>query len=43
MPQEIANMAVFFVSDMGKAIVGDIVYMTGGSGFVTFDDVKYNF
>lgn len=43
MPQEIANMAVFLVSDMGKAIVGDIVYMTGGTGVVTFDDVKYNF
>lgn len=43
MPQEIANMAVFGVSDMGKAIAGDIVYMTGGAGVVTFDDVKYNF
>lgn len=43
MPQEIANMAVFLVSDMGKAIVGDIVYMTGGAGVVTFDDIKYNF
>ena len=42
MPQEIANMAVFF-SDMGKAIAGDIVYMTGEAGVVTFDDVKYNF
>ena len=43
LPEEIANMAVFLVSDMGRSIVGDIVYMTGGSGLVTFDDVTYNF
>ena len=43
LPEEIANMAVFLVSDMGRSIVGDIIYMTGGSGLVTFDDVDYNF
>ena len=43
MPEEIANMAVFFVSEMGRSIIGDIVYMTGGSGLVTLDDVKYSF
>lgn len=43
MPEEIANMAVFLVSEMGRSIIGDIVYMTGGSGVVTFDDVKYSF
>ncbi|WP_459189572.1 SDR family NAD(P)-dependent oxidoreductase [Parabacteroides sp. APC149_11_2_Y6] len=43
MPEEIANMAVFLVSDMGRSIIGDIVYMTGGSGLVTLDDVKYSF
>ena len=43
MPQEIANMAVFLVSNMGKSIIGDMVFMTGGSGIVTYDDVKYNF
>lgn len=43
LPEEIANMAVFLVSDMGRTIVGDIVCMTGGSGLVTFDDVDYNF
>lgn len=43
LPEEIANMAVFLVSDMGRSIVGDIVYMTGGSGVVTFDDVAYRF
>lgn len=43
LPEEIANMAVFLVSDMGRTIVGDIVCMTGGSGLITFDDVDYNF
>ncbi len=43
MPQEIANMAVFLVSEMGRSIVGDIVYMTGGSGNVTNEDLPYEF
>lgn len=43
LPGEIANMAVFLVSVMGKSIIGDMVFMTGGSGVVTFDDVQYNF
>lgn len=43
LPEEIANMAVFLVCDMGRSVVGDIVYMTGGSGLVTFDDVSYRF
>ena len=41
LPEEIANLAVFMVSDMGKAIVGDIVYMTGGAGTITVDDISY--
>lgn len=43
MPEEIANMALFLVSDMGKMVVGDIVYMTGGAGLLTFDDISYSF
>lgn len=43
MPEEIANMAVFLVSEMGRSIIGDIVYMTGGAGVVTYEDMKYNF
>lgn len=31
-PEEIANLAVFMVSDMGDLIVGDTFYITGGSG-----------
>ena len=42
MPEEIANMATVLVSDMGRMIVGDIVYMTGGAGVITFDDIEYN-
>lgn len=41
--EEIANMAVILVSNMGKMIVGDIIYMTGGAGVITFDDINYKF
>ena len=40
-PEEIANGALFLVSDMGKMIIGDIIYMTGGAGIVTVDDIGY--
>jgi len=43
MPEEIANMAVILVSDMGRSIMGDIIYMTGGAGNLTYDDVPYTF
>lgn len=43
MPEEIANMAVFLVSEMGRPIIGDIVYMTGGAGVVTYEDMTYRF
>lgn len=42
-PEEIANFSVVLTSEMGRMIVGDIVYMTGGSGITTFDDVSYDF
>ena len=41
LPEEIANMAVFLTSNLGKSIVGDIVYMTGGAGTITVDDISY--
>lgn len=40
-PVEIANLAVFLISDMGRMIVGDTVKITGGCGNLTFDDVGY--
>ena len=43
LPEEVANGAVFLVSDMGKMIIGDIMYMTGGAGTITVDDIEYNY
>lgn len=40
-PEEVGNMATVLVSDLGKMIIGDTIYMTGGSGVITFDDMKY--
>lgn len=42
-PEEISNMAVILVSDMSRSIMGDLIYMTGGAGNLTFDDVKYGY
>jgi 3-oxoacyl-[acyl-carrier protein] reductase len=36
--EEIANLALFMVSDFGNGIVGDTVFMTGGSGTVCIDE-----
>lgn len=41
--EEIANMAVILTSSLGRLIVGDIVYMTGGAGVITVDDVSCSF
>ncbi len=35
MPEEIANLAAFLVSDAGNMIVGDTAYCSGGSGIIT--------
>lgn len=43
LPEEIANMVVVLCSGMGRMIVGDIVYMTGGAGLITVDDIPYDF
>ena len=43
MPEEIANMAVVLCSDLSCAVVGDLVYMTGGAGLVTLEGDNYNF
>ena len=42
-PEEIANMAVILTSEMGRCIVGDMVFMTGGAGLITFEDLSYDF
>lgn len=41
LPEEIANMAVMLVCDMGRTIVGDVIYMTGGAGLLTNEDMNY--
>lgn len=35
MPEEIAPLAVFLCSDLGNMIIGDTVYITGGSGTIS--------
>lgn len=39
--EEIGNIATILVSDMGRMIIGDTVYITGGAGVITVDDVDY--
>ena len=43
LPEEIASMAVVLVSNMSRLVIGDIVYMTGGAGLITNDDIDYTF
>lgn len=43
LPEEIANMAVVLVSGMCRMVVGDILYMTGGSGVIYHEDLCYHF
>ncbi len=40
--EEVANMATVLVSDISRMVVGDIVYITGGCGNLTFDDMGYS-
>jgi NAD(P)-dependent dehydrogenase (short-subunit alcohol dehydrogenase family) len=42
-PEEIADMSVILVSGMCRMVVGDVLYMTGGSGTLYHEDVNYNF
>ncbi len=41
--EEMGNLATILVSDMGRVIVGDILYATGGAGIITYDDIDYKF
>lgn len=41
--EEIANMAVIMVSGMCRLVVGDVLYMTGGSGLLYNEDINYTF
>ena len=39
--EEMGNLAKVLVSNMGRMIVGDTIYATGGAGIITFDDMTY--
>lgn len=39
--EEVANLAVFMISDMGRMLVGETVFITGGCGTLTLDDIDY--
>lgn len=36
MPEEVANLAIFMISNSGDMIVGHTVYITGGSGTISY-------
>ena len=36
LPEEVANLAVFMISDYGNMIVGDTYYISGGSGVISY-------
>lgn len=38
-PVEVANLSVILVSGLGRAVVGDVLCVSGGAGLVTFDDI----
>lgn len=40
--EEMANFAVYLVSQAGRQIVGDIIHITGGAGIITYDDMNYS-
>lgn len=40
-PEEVSNLAVVLISNMGRMIIGDTVFITGGCGNLTKDDMKY--
>ena len=43
MPEEIANMIVILTSDIGRMIVGDTIYVSGGAGTLSDDYTSYNY
>ena len=40
-PEEIANVALFLTSSMGRMIVGQTIFVSGGIGVTTIDDINY--
>lgn len=40
-PIEVANLAVFLISNMGRMIIGETICISGGLGNLTYDDIAY--
>lgn len=40
-PEEVGNIATILVSSIGRMIIGDTIYITGGAGIITYDDMTY--
>ena len=40
-PEEIANLCTILVSDLARMVVGDVLFITGGAGLLTYDDIEY--
>lgn len=38
---ELGNLAAVLVSSLGRMVVGDMLFATGGAGVITFDDMSY--
>lgn len=41
--EEVANLAVVLISDMGRMVIGDVLYVTAGCGILTQDDCRFPF
>ena len=39
--EEVANFATILVSKMGSMVIGDTIFLTGGSAITTIDDIQY--
>lgn len=41
--EEVANLSVVLMSDMGRMVMGDVLYVTAGCGILTQDDDRFPF
>lgn len=39
----VVNMAVFLLSVSCRSTIGEVIYITGEAGTITFDDYEVNF
>lgn len=43
MPEEISNWIIILTSELGRMVVGDTVYVSGGTGIFSDDYTSYNY